>query len=122
MLFLIILLQIYNTVFEISKEKSLSKAPSISLDKIEISHPSERALIFHLTRFVEILHKMKEDLLPNHLTEYLYNLSEKFNVFFRDCKVKGASNMHSRLLLCELTGRHIQKGLHLLGIRTIDRM
>ena len=104
------------------KRKAEISIESIPLDKIEISHPSERALIFHLTRFVEILHKMKEDLLPNHLTEYLYNLSEKFNAFFRDCQVKGAVNMNSRLLLCELTGRHIQKGLHLLGISTIDRM
>ena len=75
-----------------------------------------------MMNFNEILHKMKEDLLPNHLTEYLYHLAEKFNAFFRDCQVVGSEDMLSRLSLCHLAGLHIQKGLYLLGIDTIDRM
>ena len=90
--------------------------------EIQITHPSERALILQLMKFGEILHKMKEDLLPNHLTEYLFNLAEKFNAFFRDCPVMNSEQMDSRLLLCELTGRHISKGLEILGIQTVDRM
>lgn len=89
---------------------------------IEVSHPSERALILHLMRFGEILHKVKVDLMPNHLTEYLYHLAEKFNAFFRDCQVVGSNHTESRLLLCELTGKHIAKGLSILGINTVDRM
>jgi len=90
--------------------------------KISVVHPSERALILHLMRFSEILHKIKTDLLPNHLTEYLFELAEKFNGFFRDCQVIGDAQLESRLLLAELAGRHIEKGLSLLGIKTVDRM
>jgi arginyl-tRNA synthetase len=95
---------------------------SILNEKIKISHPSERSLILHLSRFTEILQKIKEDLLLNHLTDYLYHLAEKFNAFFRDCQITGEENMHSRLLLSELCGRHIEKGLYILGIKTISRM
>lgn len=104
------------------KRKADVEMESILSEEIKPSHPSERALVLHLVRFGEILHKMKEDLLPNHLTEYLYHLAEKFNVFFRDCQVTGDANMHSRLQLAELTGRHIEKGLSILGINTISRM
>ena len=70
----------------------------------------------------EVLYKMEKDLLPHYLTEYLYHLAEKFNGFFRDCPVNDSVNNHSRLLLCELVSRHLEKGLYLLGIKTIDRM
>jgi len=89
---------------------------------IKITHPSERALILHLMRFGEILHKMKEDLLPNHLTEYLFHLAEKFNSFFRDCQVMNSEHQNSRLLLSDLVGRHIAQGLSILGINTVSRM
>jgi arginyl-tRNA synthetase len=94
----------------------------IEHEKITITDPAERALILHLMRFGEILHMMKEDLLLHHLTDYLFHLSEKFNVFFRDCQVVDNQYTTSRVLLCELTERHIKTGLYLLGIKTIDRM
>lgn len=94
-----------------------------SLSKeIEITHPTERSLILHLMRFGETLHKMKDDLLPNHLTEYLFQCAEKFNAFFRDCPVLGSDEEASRLRLCELAGKHIKTGLNILGINTVSRM
>jgi arginyl-tRNA synthetase len=104
------------------KRKSGISIDSIKKEKIKIFHPSERALILHLCRFGEVLQKIKEDLLPHHLTDYLYHLAEKFNAFFRDCQIVGDENMHSRLLLSDLCGRHIEKGLYILGIKTISRM
>ncbi|MCH9811524.1 arginine--tRNA ligase [bacterium] len=106
--------------------QSIKRKAGVDLESVTeniiLEHPSERALALHLMRFGEILHKMKEDLLPNHLTEYLYHLAEKFNLFFRDCPVIDSPNMHSRLKLADLAGRHLEKGLSILGIGTIDRM
>ena len=59
---------------------------------------------------------------PHRLTDYLYELAEKFNAFFRDCRVEGAPEQDSRLLLCELTARVLRQGLHILGLQTVDRM
>ncbi len=89
---------------------------------IAISHPSEIALALHLVRFSEALDQVAKDLLPNRLAEYLYSLAEKFNAFFRDCRVEGSAEQNSRLLLCELTAQVLKQGLHLLGLNTTERM
>jgi arginyl-tRNA synthetase len=90
--------------------------------KIILEHPSEVALALHLARFSEAIDAMVQELLPNRLTEYLYELAETFNAFFRDCRVEGTKEQDSRLLLTELTGRVLQAGMKLLGLSTVARM
>lgn len=94
----------------------------IGKSRIEIKHPSEIALGLILAQFSEALEQVTEDLLPNRLTEYLYNLAEKFNAFFRDCRVEGSPQQDSRLLLCELVAKILGQGLLLLGIKPVERM
>lgn len=90
--------------------------------KITLGHPSEIALGLHLCQWGEALTQVTDELLPNRLTDYLYTLAEKFNAFFRDCRVEGTPEQNSRLLLAELTAKTLQKGLDLLGIKTLERM
>ena len=47
-----------------------------------------------LCRFPEALEDMLKDLTPNRLTDYLYELSDKFTTFYKDCKV-GITPLHS---------------------------
>lgn len=89
---------------------------------IKLVHDSERQLALHLLRFNEIIYRFADDLYPNRLTDYLYQLAEKFNAFFRDCRVQDDPLQNSRLLLCDMVARTMQVGLSLLGIQTIDRM
>lgn len=89
---------------------------------ISLIHPSERSLALHLRQFGETLEMVERDLLPNRLSDYLYVLAEKFHAFFRDCRVEGDEQEDSRLLLCEATARILKQGLHLLGLKTLDRM
>lgn len=91
-------------------------------DKITLEHPSEMALGIHLLQFGEALEQVSRELLPNRLTDYLYGLAEKFNAFFRDCRVEGSTQQNSRLLLCELTARTLKQGLNILGVQTVERM
>ncbi len=90
--------------------------------EIVLSHPSEVALALHIRQFPEVLHSVEKELLPNRLCEYLYELAEKFNSFFRDCRVVGSDEEASRLQLASLTAKVLEKGLHLLGLKTLDRM
>ncbi len=90
--------------------------------KIALEHPSEIDLSMHLCQFGETLDSMSHDLLPNRLTDYLYSLAEKFHAFFRDCRVEGSPQEESRLLLCEATSRILEKGLSILGLKTLDQM
>lgn len=89
---------------------------------IQLTEPSEIDLGLHLLRFQETLEIVANDLLPNRLTEYLYTLAEKFNAFFRDCRVEGHPQQNERLLLCEATARVLSQGLNILGLQTVERM
>lgn len=89
---------------------------------IHLEHPAEINLGLHLLRFNEVLNQVAEDLLPHRLTDYLYTLAEKFNIFFRDCRVEGSSQQNERLLLCEATARVMKQGLDILGVPTVEKM
>jgi arginyl-tRNA synthetase len=89
---------------------------------IALKEPQEVDLGLHLARFGEALEQVAEELLPNRLTDYLYTLAEKFNVFFRDCRVEGSAAQDSRLLLCELAAQVMKQGLEILGLKTLEKM
>jgi arginyl-tRNA synthetase len=94
----------------------------IKEEKVRLSHPSEVLLALHLCQLEEVLILVTRDLMPNRLADYLYALAEKFNAFYRDCRVEGDEAEKSRLLLCEAAGKVLQKGLGLLGLKTVSRM
>jgi len=92
---------------------------------IELSHPAERSLGLELLRFPDAVAFVADDYRPNLLTNYLFELANRFATFFESCPVLKAENAHkreSRLLLCDLTGRTIRQGLELLGIDVVDKM
>jgi arginyl-tRNA synthetase len=95
-------------------------APAVSLVQ-----PSERALALQVIRFPEAIAEAAADFRPHSITTYLWELSKSFSAFYQHCPVLKAETpqlRQSRLLLCDLTARIIQKGLDLLGIRTVERM
>jgi arginyl-tRNA synthetase len=92
---------------------------------IRLDHPAERALAIDLLRFAEALEMVLADYRPNQLTNYLFELSNKFSTFYEQCPVLRAETtelVRSRLLLCDLTARVIKQGLDLLGIAAVERM
>lgn len=104
------------------KRKTHADSALLKKHHIQLEEPSEVDLGLHLLRFYETLYSVANDLFPNRLTEYLYTLAEKFNVFFRDCRVEGHPKQNERLLLCEATGQILSQGLSILGLKTVDRM
>lgn len=92
---------------------------------LQFTHPAERALGMELLRFDEALESVARDNRPNFLTAYLYELASKYSSFFENCPVLRAESeelRNSRLVLCALTARTIQKGLEMLGIQTVEKM
>jgi arginyl-tRNA synthetase len=110
------------------RAESIKRKVGLDIEKIlsstqfAISHPAEEGLAVHLLRFPEVIDQITEDLLPNHLTDYLYDLSQLFNIFFRDCRVEGVAEQNVRLLLVEAAARVFKTGFSLLGIRSIAKM
>jgi arginyl-tRNA synthetase len=92
---------------------------------IRISSPAERRLALQLLRFPESIDMALEDCRPNYVTQYLFATADCFTKFYEECPVlkePDAALRNSRLLLCDLTARVLQKGLWLLGIRTSEQM
>jgi arginyl-tRNA synthetase len=92
---------------------------------IALSHPAERALGVRLLRLPEVLELAADELKPNIVTDCLFDLANTFSTFFEECpvlKAESPERRDSRLALCDLTGRTVKFGLHLLGIDVIDRM
>ena len=92
--------------------------------KILLQEKEELVLAKHLLQLGEVISNVEQDLLPNRLCEYLYELSQKFNQFYDKCPVLKAeeSVRTSRLVLCDLTARTLQLGLSLLGIQVLERI
>jgi arginyl-tRNA synthetase len=85
----------------------------------------ERTLALQLLRFGEAIELALEDFRPNQLTNYLFELATTYSTFYESCPVLQAETPElrlSRLALCDLTARTIQKGLELLGIGVVERM
>lgn len=112
----------YVRVQGIVKKVGVAVDEIMSKTAVCLDHPSEIALAVHLARFGEAVDAVAEELLPNRLTDYLYQLAVLFNGFFRDCRVEGSPQQNARLLLVEATGRILKQGLTLLGLKTVSRM
>jgi arginyl-tRNA synthetase len=105
---------------EIDVQRFRTSPPPVLLES-----PHERALALQLLRWSEALDNAAAEYMPHYLTGYLWDLSKAYSSFFVNCPVLKAETpalRDSRLLLCDLTARVIQKTLSLLGIRTVERM
>jgi arginyl-tRNA synthetase len=92
--------------------------------KIVLEHDAEIELAKWLLRFPLAIETALSDYRLNALTDYLFELAQKYNAFYENCPVLQSelSLRESRLMLAKLTGDVLQKGLNLLGIETIEQM
>ncbi len=116
------LMYAYVRVAGIKRHLKIDPQFVMSTHHIQLEHVAEIDLGLHLLRFQEALDLVVNDLLPHRLTDYLYQLANKFNAFFRDCRVEGSPQQNERLLLCEATARVLKQGLTLLGVSIVDKM
>ena len=90
-----------------------------------LNTPHERSLAITLLRLEETLIAAAAEYQPSTLTAFLWDLAKTYSGFFQNCPVLKAETpalRESRLLLCDLTARVIQRCLDLLGIKTVERM
>jgi len=93
-------------------------------EPLQFSEPQEWALVRELLKFDAVIAEVEEELLPNRLCTYLFELSQVFNRFYDQVPVLKAepAALRSRLALCRLTADTLKLGLGLLGIPTLERM
>src|SRR4030088_2513953 len=97
-------------------------APKI--DKFVLNESAETILAKRLCQWAEIVPQVLNDFRPNILANYLFELANSFHAFYEACPVLRSDEpvRSSRLALCDLTGRVLQRGLDLLGIKVPEKM
>jgi len=91
---------------------------------LTLKDPAELNLAKRLCQFGEIVPQVLNGFRPNILANYLFELANSFHAFYEACPVLKSEEpaRGSRLALCDLTGRVLQCGLDLLGIKVPERM
>jgi arginyl-tRNA synthetase len=86
--------------------------------------PAELDLAKRLCQFAEIVPQVLNGFRPNILANYLFELANSFHAFYETCPVLKSEEpaRSSRLALCDLTARVLQRGLDLLGIKAPEKM
>jgi arginyl-tRNA synthetase len=97
-------------------------APEI--ETLVLGSPEEINLAKRLCQFAEIVPQVLNDFRPNILANYLFEVANSFHAFYEACPVLKSDEpaRSSRLALCDLTGRVLQRGLNLLGIAVPEKM
>jgi arginyl-tRNA synthetase len=92
--------------------------------KFVLNEAAEITLARRLCQFAEVLPQVLNDFRPNILANYLFELANSFHAFYEACPVLKSDEpvRGSRLALCDLTGRVLQRGLDLLGIKVPEKM
>jgi len=86
---------------------------------------SEINLILGLIRFGDIFNRSKLQNEPHHLAEYLYEICQNFNSFYREVKIIDDSNINlqnRRINLLLIVLQIIDTIFNLLGIEPVDEM
>jgi arginyl-tRNA synthetase len=89
-----------------------------------LESPAEINLAKRLCQFAEVVPQVLNDFRPNILANYLFELANSFHAFYEACPVLKSEEpaRSSRLALCDLAGRVLQRGLDLLGIKVPEKM
>src|SRR4029077_6009290 len=92
--------------------------------KLTLTNSAEINLAKRLCQFAETVPQVLNDFRPNILANYLFEVANSFHTFYEACPVLKSEEpaRSSRLTLCDLTGRVLQRGLELLGIKVPEKM
>ena len=119
------LLYAYARIRSIFRKAAESSAIQLPTTNIQLSAPEEFRLARHLVNFGLTLEAVADELRPNYLCNYLFELAGKFTSVYENCpvlKAGDAATRASRLALCDLTARVLKQGLETLGIATVEQM
>ncbi len=111
----------YSRIRSIFRRAGVAARPEAGL---VLAEPAERSLALELVGFATVVTEVERSLEFHHLAGYLHRLAVTFNAFYERCPVLRADGpvRDSRLVLADLTARVLRQGLHLLGIRTPERL
>ena len=90
--------------------------------ELVLTKQSERDLALELLKFPDMVSSVLAELFPHKLTDYMWDLSNKFTAFYTECRVVDSPEMRSRLVLCKATKDVLAKCFYFLGIKPLEAM
>jgi arginyl-tRNA synthetase len=87
-------------------------------------NPEESLLLRTLYQYPEVVAAAANQFAPHHIATYLYSVAHLYNTFYQKHPILKGSNesQQFRLALTNAVAHVLQNGLHLLGIRTVEKM
>ncbi|MEX2007276.1 MAG: arginine--tRNA ligase [Candidatus Levyibacteriota bacterium] len=114
-----VLAKVKSQSFDKAQDKKSKVKSTIQNSKLE---QEEIEIIRMLSKFPEVVEEAGDKFAPSTLCNYLFELSQKFNLFYQKHKIIGGDSEEFRLLLTKAVGQVIKNGLYLLGIQSPEKM
>jgi arginyl-tRNA synthetase len=104
-------------------EKILDSSCGFDLCALTFEINSEElSLLRAIYQFPEVVLEAAQNYAPNLICNYLYDLAQKFNLFYNKRRILESDRQDFRLALTAATGQVLKNGLTLLGIAAPERM
>lgn len=102
---------------KVSKESNVN-------GQLSIASSEELALLRTFFHFPEVIADAALNYAPHLICTYLFDLTQKFNLFYEKCPILKAEKEQKelRLLLTAATAKLLKNGLNLLGINVLERI
>jgi arginyl-tRNA synthetase len=115
---------VYARINSIFKKASKYRNNKTRIDFSLLNTAIDKKLIVNLAEFPEVLSGAAENLNPAELANYLYNLAQDFSGFYESEKILKAERDVAavRLALISAVKIVLERGLALLGIKTLEEM
>ena len=93
-------------------------------DSVTITTPAERQLLLRLYALPDSVQTAYDNRAPHVIADYLFKLTQDFNLFYHDCPIKGAdeATQKSRLTLTKYALHVALAMADLLGLQVPDKM
>jgi arginyl-tRNA synthetase len=116
------LLYAYARICSIMRQSGIDVSSLKATEELKLTQETERALALELLKFPDMVQSVLSDLFPHKLTDYMWELSNKFTAFYMECRVVDSPEMKSRLLLCLATKQVLAQCFYFLGIKPLEQM
>ncbi len=102
----------------------LNKNDQFSCPKSAVLLPEEKELISALSLFPDRVVRSLNEYEPSIITRFALDLCQSFNRFYNACPVRGAdeNEKNLRLALCQATKNVLGTALHLIGLKTPEKI
>jgi arginyl-tRNA synthetase len=100
--------------------RQAKETPAIEL--LSDVQAEEMALLRTIYKFPEVVLEVAEGYAPNLICNFLFDLAQKFNLFYNQYRIIGSPEEKFRLALTAAVAQVLKNGLELLGIKTLERM